>query len=118
MKKHPPLIDGASEETDPCYNWDERKGTYKVCLTAVSSEGCEDDTCQIVSNTFLRRLVPYNVFTPNGSDDFNNEFVIEGESLDEYEIKIFNRWGESVFESSDINKSWNGKVNNTGGRMS
>ena len=114
FEETPPLIDGASEETDPCYNWDERKGTYKVCLTAISSEGCEDDTCQIVSNTFLRRLVPYNVFTPNGSDDFNNEFVIEGESLDEYEIKIFNRWGESVFESSDINKSWNGKVNNTG----
>jgi gliding motility-associated-like protein len=54
------------------------------------------------------------VFTPNSEDDKNTEFVIEGESLDEYGIKIFNRWGESVFESTDINYSWNGRVNNTG----
>jgi gliding motility-associated-like protein len=114
FEENDPEPDGTSEETDPCYNWDERKGVYQVCLTATSSEGCEDDTCQTVSNTFLRRLVPYNVFTPNSTDDKNTEFVIEGESLDEYEIKIFNRWGESVFKSTDINNSWNGRVDNTG----
>ena len=64
-------------------------------------------------NTFIRKLIPYNVFTP-GDDISNNTFVIDGESIKEYSIKIFNRWGERVFESEDITVSWNGKVNNTG----
>ena len=34
--------------------------------------------------------------------------MIEGESLDEYEIKIFNRWGEIVFECHDPNLGWDG----------
>ena len=47
-----------------------------------------------------------------GSENYrNSHFMIV---LDEYEIKIFNRWGESVFKSTDINNSWNGRVDNTG----
>ena len=53
--------------------------------------------------------------TPNG-DGFNESFDIQGIDLCGFvaEIKIFNRWGERVFESEDITVSWNGKVNNTG----
>jgi len=108
-----PQPNGTSIEKDDCYNWDDRKGNYNVCLIATSAEGCKDTICRPVSNSFIRKLVPYNIFSPNG-DLFNNTFIIEGESLDEYNIKIFNRWGERVFESNDINNSWNGQVNNSG----
>jgi gliding motility-associated-like protein len=37
---------------------------------------------------------------------------IEGEEL--YDLKIWNRWGGLVFETTDAKKLWNGKVNNTG----
>jgi len=40
--------------------------------------------------------------------------VVKGESIETFEMKIYNRWGERVFETTDINVSWNGKVNNTG----
>lgn len=104
--------DGSSIEVDPCYDWDIRKGTYEVCLIAQNAIGCLDTFCLDVNNSLVRILVPYNVFTPN-NDGQNDLFVIDGESLEEYNIKIFNRWGEKVFETNDINVSWNGKVDNT-----
>ena len=61
-----------------------------------------------------------NVFTPNG-DGKNDVFIpLQGyEAQIEYyitnfNIKIYNRWGEKVFESSDYKAEWNG--NNTHGK--
>jgi len=95
------------------YNWENRKGDWEVCLTVTTERGCTDTKCRTISNNTIRVLKPYNVFTPDG-DPTNNTFIIDGESVAEFNIKIFNRWGERVFESNDINNSWNGKVNNTG----
>jgi gliding motility-associated-like protein len=67
----------------------------------------------LITNTFSRKITFYNVFTPNG-DGQNDEFIIDGTSIEEFEMKIFNRWGERVFETTDVNTTWNGKVNNTG----
>ncbi len=109
--------DGSSTETDPCYNWGDRRGTYEVCLIATSPEGCKDTFCDDVRNSYIRRIVPFNIFTPGvdgNGDGFNDEYVIDGEGLVDYNIKIFNRWGEKVFESESIDISWNGKVNNSG----
>ncbi|MBR9861390.1 PKD domain-containing protein [bacterium] len=108
---------GTSTDENPCYNWDDRIGEWEICLTATSAEGCEDDTCITIRNTFQTILIPYNAFTPgtdNNGDLVNDEFVIDGKGLEEYNIKIFNRWGELVFQSNDINVSWNGQVNNDG----
>jgi len=109
--------DGTSTETDPCYNWNDRRGTWEVCLIATSAEGCKDTFCDEVRNVFFRRIIPYNVFTPgsdNDGDGLNDVFKITGEGLTEYNIKIFNRWGERVFESESIDVSWNGQINNSG----
>lgn len=54
-----------------------------------------------------------NVFTPN-DDDNNDLFLIQTSCIEEYHLQIFNRWGESVFETSDANNSWNGKAKNSG----
>ncbi len=104
-----------SDDPEPvCHNYEDREGTFEICLIAINEIGCEDDTCQIVENDQVPELKPYNVFTPGSKDILNNTFVVEGQNLDTYEIKIFNRWGESVYRSTDITKSWNGQVNNTG----
>jgi gliding motility-associated-like protein len=51
-----------------------------------------------------------NIFTPNG-DQVNDNFHIQSDcGLDAFSIDIFNRWGERVFTSSDLNFSWNGKT--------
>jgi gliding motility-associated-like protein len=49
-----------------------------------------------------------NSFTPDG-DEINDLFKGEGVGIEEYELSIFNRWGELVFESSDLNHGWNGQ---------
>ncbi len=50
-----------------------------------------------------------NAFTPNG-DGFNDEFrpSINGYEPENYTIYIFNRWGNQIFESSDLMQGWNG----------
>ncbi len=78
---------------------------FKVCLTAVNAGGCLDDTCRYV--TVHRVWQPYNVFTPNG-DGYNDKFWLKINGDTYYHLKIFNRWGEMVFESHDKNTNWDG----------
>ncbi|MEA3446079.1 MAG: PKD domain-containing protein, partial [Bacteroidota bacterium] len=48
------------------------------------------------------------VFTPNG-DGVNDIFIVEGWGIKKIsEFKIFNRWGDLVFETTDITEGWNG----------
>ncbi|MDG1176098.1 MAG: gliding motility-associated C-terminal domain-containing protein, partial [Flavobacteriales bacterium] len=48
-----------------------------------------------------------NSFTPNG-DGINDEFVIISEDITNFSLMIFNRWGELLYESTDIEESWDG----------
>lgn len=49
-------------------------------------------------------------FTPN-DDGLNDQLFVRGNSIQEMHFVIFNRWGEKVFETKDINEGWDGKVN-------
>lgn len=100
---------------NPCFNWGELKGTYEVCLYVESPEGCFDTICKEVENDLVLKIIPYNVFTPDkDGDEYNSHFVVEVEGHEEFEIKIYNRWGELVFESLDPAISWDGTVMNQG----
>ena len=48
-----------------------------------------------------------NSFTPN-ADMHNELFVVYGENIKTYSMKIFDRWGDLLFESEDIQKHWDG----------
>lgn len=48
-----------------------------------------------------------NTFTPN-DDGMNDFFKVEGTGLGHFSMEIFNRWGERVFASEDMNVSWDG----------
>lgn len=61
----------------------------------------EDCNCQV--------FVP-NSFTPN-NDGFNELFKIEQDCPIEYfEFRLFNRWGEVIFETKDVNFTWDGRL--------
>lgn len=51
-------------------------------------------------------IIP-NAFTPNG-DGQNDQLCFNPEDVVEFHIAIFNRWGERVYESDDINQCWDG----------
>ena len=81
-------------------------GNYSVELT--SFEGCKSTgTIQILwSGTPF--YIP-NAFTPNG-DGLNDSFkaIARYDYVNKYYFSIYNRWGQSVFETTDINKGWDG----------
>ena len=49
-----------------------------------------------------------NAFTPN-HDGLNDVFKPAGMYILEYKLQIFSRWGEQIFESSDLNTGWDGR---------
>ena len=102
---------GASTLENPIINYgDIEPGTYQACLTVTSPEGCQNNICKaIVFNEEFLIYVP-NTFTPDG-DEFNNIFkpvVPNGMTMDDYTFAIYDRWGEVLFESHDVNVGWDG----------
>ena len=72
------------------------------------------DCPEIDSVTVYVRGIIYvpNAFTPNG-DGLNDIFKAQGIDITKFNMKIFNRWGELIFESDDIESGWNGASPNS-----
>lgn len=77
--------------------------TYFVTFT--DKNGCKA-TDEVNVNFETLFYVP-NTFTPDGNE-FNNMFFAYGGNISEFKMMIFNRWGELIFESHDINQGWDG----------
>ena len=58
---------------------------------------------------FVFILYVPNAFTPN-NDGLNDIFIPKGKDVAEFDMYIYNRWGEEVFYSADLNQGWSGKV--------
>ncbi|MDD5570401.1 MAG: gliding motility-associated C-terminal domain-containing protein, partial [Bacteroidales bacterium] len=85
------------------------KGTYTVKLIVTSPDGCTSEYTFIIEVVIPTKLEVFNVFTPN-SDGLNDKYRVkyEGDFL-YFRMIIFNRWGNKLFETNDIDKGWDGK---------
>ena len=84
-------------------------GSYFVTLTATNANGCQDDITKLVYvNADLFVHIP-NAFTPNG-DPLNSHFGLSGitQGVAQFKMSIYNRWGQQVFYSDDVNIKWDG----------
>lgn len=82
-------------------------GNYEITLMLHNELGCTDTlTRQLCVENRVEMFVP-NVFSPNG-DGNNDVFKIESFGLGEARWEIYNRYGEKVFTSSDLNDYWDG----------
>jgi len=77
-------------------------------LTTSNYCGSITDTTNITINNCDCRLYIPNSFTPNG-DSMNEVFKPTFCVPRSYMLRIYNRWGEKLFESQDINIGWNGR---------
>jgi gliding motility-associated-like protein len=106
---------GTSTQTHPSFTFpSDAPGSYDVCLIAMNADGCADTICQtIIINDEFIIYVP-NAFTPDG-DEFNNIFtpVINGADPLDYNLYVFNRWGELIFESHFPTIGWDGTYKGT-----
>jgi gliding motility-associated-like protein len=94
------------------YTFD-KGGKYDVKLIVKSDKGCLDsltkpDVVEVIKGG--QQFIG-NAFTPDG-DGINDVFkpVLQGVSPDNYTFQIFNRWGERVFETHDVNEGWDGTL--------
>lgn len=51
-----------------------------------------------------------NIFTPN-DDGKNDKVFVSGDWIEDFTFEIFDRWGEKVFSTSDLNEGWDGTFN-------
>jgi len=97
------------------FNYPDSAGNYITCLVVSDAVGCKDSICKdvVIKPDFIF-FIP-NTFTPDGDGD-NDFFFPQGLGIEniEYELLVFDRWGEIVWRSSNTNGIWNGTKNNNG----
>jgi gliding motility-associated-like protein len=85
-------------------------GSYDVILYVMNAQGCTDSVVQtVVVGPEFTFFIP-NAFSPNG-DGVNDYFQGKGVGIKKYDIMIFDRWGNLIWDTDDINKQWDGKAN-------
>ncbi|RQO30540.1 hypothetical protein DBR32_13330 [Taibaiella sp. KBW10] len=95
-----------STETNPSHEYN-RTGTYTVCLTATNDFNCSDKICKTLQATIYPVVDIPTGFSPN-ADGKNDILRIRGYGIEKVNLQIFNRWGEKVFETNQVDKGWDG----------
>jgi len=78
-------------------------GQYDITVT----DECAKSVTNLVNVEAGCEIVIPNVFSPNG-DGVNDVFFIEGITSTENSVRIFNRWGQVVYETRNYRNNWNG----------
>lgn len=105
--------DEFSNEEDPRHHYN-RAGDYLVQLLA-SNGFCADTAYRYVNIDPLLVVYLPNAFTP-GKNGINDHFYPQGEGieLESYDMFIYNRWGELVWQTGNFSKKWDGTDMNSG----
>lgn len=101
-----------SHTENPSYTFPKIPDNYFVSLEVLNEYGCRDSISKVLTiNDHVNIFAP-NIFTPD-KNNFNQNWNIYLTGIDPYyiEVLIFNRWGELIWESHDINIPWDGKYN-------
>lgn len=103
-----------SNEPNPVYIFPDT-GLYQVMLIAITQKGCRDTIRKEIDIVPKHTFYIPNAFTPN-FDRLNDFFQPKGIffGLRNYQLQIWDRYGELVFESFDLRQGWNGNRHNTG----
>ncbi|MDP2385353.1 MAG: choice-of-anchor L domain-containing protein [Bacteroidota bacterium] len=102
------LADGStrSNETEVVMNYAEY-GNYGAVFYVESSNGCKDTiSYEIFVKDFMTIYIP-NSFTPN-TDRVNKVWYVYGTLVKEIVIYVYDRWGQKIFESNDLEQGWDG----------
>jgi len=88
-------------------------GRYVITQTVTSANGCTNSFSITVRVQDEFRFYIPNAFTPDG-DGINDLFTGYGSGFLGWEMLIFNRWGELIYQSTNKGRPWDGQA---GGRM-
>ena len=107
------------------YLWNTGETTNKIIVNSSGSytllikdqNNCKGiDTINIIQKQCNEGFFIPTAFTPNGDgkNDLLKPFIFG--NVVQYHFTIYNRWGQKIFESNDINKGWDGKIKDTANR--
>jgi len=108
---------GSSFNRNPTYTFLDT-GMYEVKEIVFHPNGCTDTAIQILDIEPVVQFFLPNAFTPNY--DGKNEIYKPGGlylGVSKYNMSIYSRWGDQIFETQDPQEGWNGRRNNTGQEM-
>ena len=83
---------------------------YMPCLVAINQYNCPDTACQNLTAIVNPLLDVPNAFTPNG-DGANDRAVVIGYGITKLTFRIYNRWGQLMFETTNRKLGWDGRFN-------
>jgi len=106
-----------SQNTSPVHYYF-NPGLYDIIQIVYNDYGCADTTSQRVRINTDQLIYFPNAISTNG-DGINDVFNVFGYGWqpDNFEMRIYSRWGKELFYTTDINKGWDGTDMSTGGKV-
>jgi gliding motility-associated-like protein len=96
-----------SDQANPLHQFNSTD-TFDVCLVALNEVGCADTFCLRVPALVAPLLDVPNALTPNG-DGRNDKVFVRGFGIKTIVWRIYNRFGQMVFQTNNRNEGWDGK---------
>ncbi len=96
-------------EVNPIHQYN-KTGSYKVCLNAYNISNCPSKLCRMVPAEIQPIVGLPTAFSPNG-DGENDILYVRGAAIKTLDLKIFNRWGQLIFETTSQDVGWDGTYN-------
>jgi len=81
--------------------------TVTYTLVVTDSLGCTDTAYVTITLDYFTNLGLPNIFSPNG-DGNNDVLYVRGSGVNTLQFMIYDRWGEKVFETSNMETGWDG----------
>jgi gliding motility-associated-like protein len=101
-----------SSAREPRFAYGKDTATYKIQLITTSNHGCSDTFIQpVYIGPDIIVFIP-NVFTPDGvGPAVNNRFTATAQNYLKGTLYVYNRWGEILHKSEDLQSGWDGNSN-------
>jgi gliding motility-associated-like protein len=95
-----------SSEKNPSYVFAEA-GIYPVVLVASNEFNCSDTSIKAITVLSDFNVYVPNAFSPNGNG-LNDTFMPVLRAVQSFEFSVYNRWGEKLFSTNQLNTGWDG----------
>jgi gliding motility-associated-like protein len=99
-----------SDERELYFKVNETKDSFYIKLVATSKKGgCADSLNQLFVFIPINQLYIPDAFSPDAKGPHENDsFKVKGPQMKLYEIEVYNRFGQKVYQSNDMNAAWDG----------
>ena len=97
-------------QPNPVHTYPTVETTYTVTLIVHNAGMCYNNIShEVVIGPEYSFFIP-NAFSPDG-DGINDVFLGKGQGIIQFELMVFDRWGNFIFYADNINKGWDGRAN-------